>query len=416
MSEKVARFFLSFAVTLLIARYLLPAQFGIFSSFLAVIAMLAPITQMGLSGILIQHLVKSKNDRDAIDSILQNAGALRLIGGVSIFFILFIPSLFIIDRAYEFRVELSLLFAANALSCLSVYEAYFKSIRYDKINAVIQTSVLAVSALLKILCVFFISTNTTLLSSLLVITAIELSLTPVATFLFWRRKYPIDYVNRLSPSSIRGLWKDCRWLLLSGAAAVLYIKTDIVMVIWLLDDYSAGIYGAASRFTEVWFFLAPLLMNVFLPKLQHQFQENYEQFKRLVRWLSLVMLLFSTGIAILMVMFSDSLISIALGDAFYASKTVIVWHIWLLPLVFFRAVISTWLIINEHYRFSLISHSLGALTNIVLNVLLIPAFGLLGAVAASWCAFFVATFLAMFMSASTRAFFTDLISSPSRNY
>lgn len=408
LSEKVVRFFLSFVVTLLIARYLFPAQFGIYSSFLAVIGMLAPITQMGLSGILIQRLVKAQNPQEQ-DSILQNACVLRFIGGVLLCFVVLLPALLLVERVYDYRFELTLLFIANACSCFSVYESYFKAVRKDKVNALIQAGILLISGILKIASLYVFTEVATLLTVLLVITGIELVAIPVVTYRIWRRCNVGETIRRVTWAGISDLWTHCRWLLLSGAAAVLYIKTDVVMVIWLMDDYAAGIYGAASRFTELWFFLAPLLMNVFLPKLQTLYQENNASFKRLIRWLSGCMSLFAFSIALLMVLLSDYLIDFALGEAFSASKQVLIWHVWLLPLVFFRAVISTWLIINEHYRFSLVSHAFGAVTNILLNLLLIPAFGLIGAVVASWCAFFVATFFAMGINARTRVFFRDLV-------
>lgn len=408
LSEKVVRFFLSFAVTLLIARFLLPAQFGIFSSFFALIGMLAPVTQMGLSGILIQKLVKAESSSQDQEIILQNAGALRLVGGLLLIVFVFVPAVTWIDRLQAYSGELALMFIANAFSCFGVYEAYFKAARKDKVNAMIQAGVLLFSGVVKVLCVFTVADKETLLSVLLVVTAMELALTPLVTFFVWRKACSWHWQNRLSKPALIDLWRDCRWLLLSGAAAVFYIKTDVVMVIWLMDDYAAGIYGAASRFTEVWFFLAPLLMNVFLPQLQKYFHDDHGAFVRVIRWLSVLMFVLSTTIAIATVLCGETLIRFALGEAFSQSELVLTWHVWLLPLVFLRAVISTWLIVNEYYRFSLVSHSLGAVTNIILNLLLIPSFGLLGAVIASWSAFFIATFIAMAMNASTRTFFTEL--------
>lgn len=410
LSEKVVRFFLSFVVTLLIARYLLPAQFGIFSSFIALIGMLAPISQMGLSGILIQQLVKAEHNAEQTTRILQSAVLLRLAGGIFLCLFVLMPTLIWVARIDGYRLELTVLFIANVFSCLGVYEAYFKAQRNERINALIQAFVLLVAGALKVISVFSFPDKQTLLSILLMITAVELLATPLTTYVIWQKKYRMYQINRVSLTTVKSLWRDSKWLLFSGAAAVFYIKTDVVMVIWLLDDYSAGIYGAASRFTEVWFFLAPLLMNVFLPKLQQQFQHDVLGFKRLIRWLSLLMLSVALVIAVVTVLFSHSMIHVTLGDAFNASSAVLVWHVWLLPLVFFRAVISSWLIINEYYRFSLISHTLGAITNIGLNLILIPSFGLIGAVVASWTAFFVATFLAMLLNKSTRAFFTDLFS------
>src|SRR3546814_20113759 len=56
-------------------------------------------------------------------------------------------------------------------------------------------------------------------------------------------------------------------ILISGITAVIYVRLDVVMLTWWSSPEEAGIYSAAARLSEVWYFVPTLLMHAVFPGL-----------------------------------------------------------------------------------------------------------------------------------------------------
>src|SRR3546814_10286988 len=65
----------------------------------------------------------------------------------------------------------------------------------------------------------------------------------------WDRSVAFGFLRRSWP------------ILISGITAVIYVRLDVVMLTWWSSPAEAGIYSAAARLSEVWYFVPTLLMN-----------------------------------------------------------------------------------------------------------------------------------------------------------
>src|SRR3546814_10463593 len=80
-------------------------------------------------------------------------------------------------------------------------------------------------------------------------------------------------------------------------------------------------------------------------------------------------------------------------------------HIWASIFVFMRAVLSKWLIAEELYIFSLVTHGSAAIVNVAINIALIPKFGGVGAAVATLVSYATAGFLSLLLHHRTRGLF-----------
>src|SRR3546814_4170403 len=71
----------------------------------------------------------------------------------------------------------------------------------------------------------------------------------------WDRSVAFGFLRRSWP------------ILISGITAVIYVRLDVVMLTWWSSPEEAGIYSAAARLSEVWYFVPTLLMNAVFPGL-----------------------------------------------------------------------------------------------------------------------------------------------------
>lgn len=157
---------------------------------------------------------------------------------------------------------------------------------------------------------------------------------------------------------------------------LVYFRIDSVMLGVMRGDFEVGIYNVAYKILEGLLFIPSTIMIVFFPKLakREQFDETFGQ---------LLLLLGALGLAISTFLYlaSASLIRIIFGPQFSASAPVLQTLALVLLPVFFGHLTTQSLVALDLSQRYLIVASLGALLNVLLNLLLIPS---LGAVGAAW--------------------------------
>src|SRR3546814_15167018 len=74
--------------------------------------------------------------------------------------------------------------------------------------------------------------------------------------------------------------------------------------------------------------------------------------------------------------------------------------------------LSKWLIAEELYIFSLVTHGSAAIVNVAINIALIPKFGGVGAAVATLVSYATAGFLSLLLHHRTRGLFFMMLKSP----
>jgi O-antigen/teichoic acid export membrane protein len=203
--------------------------------------------------------------------------------------------------------------------------------------------------------------------------------------------------------AVRALARRSMPLVVAGLGNQINLRADVVMIQAFLATESVGIYAVASRLSELAYFLPVLVMNSTLPLLlQVRNGGGREQYTRLLQ--SAYARAFWSGCALTVLVwsFGPTLIDWLFGAVYAPSADVLRIHILAAPFVFMGAVYTKWIIAEEYLWSSFLRHGLGAGLNVVLNLLLIPEFGLKGAAWATVASYVVANYLAALVGRSTR--------------
>jgi PST family polysaccharide transporter len=111
--------------------------------------------------------------------------------------------------------------------------------------------------------------------------------------------------------------------------------------------------------------------------------------------------LVALGIAVAATLFADRIVLALFGAQYAAAAAILQIHIWGGIFIFQRAVASKWMIAENLFMFSFVSHGLGAVLNIALNLMLIPHWGALGSAVATVISYAGASYLFTFCSRRT---------------
>jgi|JI7StandDraft_1071085.scaffolds.fasta_scaffold00531_6 O-antigen/teichoic acid export membrane protein len=410
LAERFLRLGAGAIVTILIARALGEEELGRYGYIMTWLAFLAPLSNMGLNN-LVQKMAHeaqaspaagSHSPQDAYQAILQTAVWLRLGSGI-LFALLLLLGFALFEPAYFMRAPwlLAALFVLQTFTALILYEyeqnfhGHFRAVALSKVLISFFTLGWRVAAL-------YLGAG---IETMLLIVGIEFLLTAMAQYGFARRYAPQNAGLTLyffDKTAAIGLLKRAKWLWLSGIISVIYLKIDIVMIKAMLGEGPTGQYVALSRISELWYVIPIVLAARYYPDFVKTWDQPERYYLMMVKRCSQF---FALGvlIAIGMTVFASDILRIAFGESYAASASVLQIHVWAGCFIFVRSLISQHLIISQQEPLSLLSHGVGALLNVGLNLLLIPRFGLEGAAWATLISYAYASFFFLFFAKTTRA-------------
>jgi len=402
--EKLILLGIEFLVVSFVARSLGDEQFGIYSFIVAFVALLSPFTVFGLSGVLVRYCIDTKGH--TIASTLSSAIALRFFA-TFVVLIFVIVTLFYLDLGKEISIFIIGLACCEIFRSLNSVSSWFEANLKSKWTAKARVGAVSFSSLFKILGVF----EGYGWSFFIIVIGFEILFHSILLVMFFFRvsgeRISLNKINtRVSVElAVKGAP-----LLISSVGAIIYLKSDILMIKFMLGDNFAGTYSAATRISELAYVLPIIAMTSIFPiMMQHKNSKKLENFTN--RALSL---LFYAGLASSMFIFfySKFIIEMLYGNMFEGSESVLVIHAFVLPIVFIRAYLSKWIILKEVYFFSLITQLSGAVTNIIGNYFLISRYGVNGAAIATLLSLFFASIIPLYFFSKTRKIANAMLLSP----
>jgi PST family polysaccharide transporter len=403
MADKLIPLGMLFAVNILVARYLGAEDFGRLSVLIALVSFLLPLVSLGLSNAVTREVVNQVRPEGVIIGtvVAFRALAALIASGLIVLY-------FLIAEGFSSQTSwlITLMSLALIFQSLNVVEFWVNAKENNHNLLFFRTPAIVLSAGLKLAAIYYqldMRVFALLWASDIVLQSVFIGLTYLTgRGAAWR----IDWRYGLQ------LLKKSWWIIASGFSAIIYLKVDQVMVASLQGDEAAGFYAAASRLTEIWFFLPVTITAGVFPALLRSKQSSDVRFDNQLKKLSTLLFYLAFVIAAFVSLAADEIVHIVYGPAFQAAAVIVQLHIWVCVFVFVRAMLSKWLIAEHLAPYSLISHGTGACINVICNFYLIPIYGAVGAAYATLMSMLVSSVLVFFCFPATRYIFYVVVRSP----
>jgi PST family polysaccharide transporter len=211
----------------------------------------------------------------------------------------------------------------------------------------------------------------------------------------------------VSAERAKKLLKDSWPFILSSISIVLYMRIDQIMLGQMVNDETVGVYSAAIRVSEVWYFI-PMAVTMSLRPLILKARANHQstRYLDLIKGLSALLFFLSILIGICFSVFSQEIILFLFGPPYLEASSVLTLHIWTGVFVVFGLARGVWILGENLQRYDLIFIAGGAVINVIGNVILIPSLGMLGAAIATILAqAFVGLISPVLITKTRRSFF-----------
>jgi O-antigen/teichoic acid export membrane protein len=374
--DKVLRMGVGLFVGIWIARYLGPEQFGLLNFALAFTGLFGAIAALGLQGIVVRDIVR---DPDGARLTLGTAAMLHLVGGLVTFLLI----LFAIGQLRPddplARTIVAILGSMMLLKVSEIAVYWFESQVQSKYTVWVQNSAFLLFAAVKVLLILKEAPLIAFVWAMLA----EAAVVAIVLLIVMVARGPALSRLRASGSRAKVLLRDSWPLIPSSLAIMIYMKIDQIMLGQMVGDEAVGIYSAAVRISEVWHFIPMVIVaSVFPAILEAKRRSETQYYQRLQRLYDLMVWL-AIAVALPMTFLATPLVTLLFGNAYSASGTVLAIHIWAAVFVFLGVASGKWFLAENRQRLYLQRTVFGAVVNVVLNLVLIPRYGVVGAALAT---------------------------------
>jgi PST family polysaccharide transporter len=384
-ADRILRMTVGLLVGVWLARYLGPHAYGQFSYAVALVALFGALSTLGLDRVLVRDLVGASTARH---ELLGSALVLRLLGSAVAMSaaVLCVRALRPDDVTTQ---QLVVVVAAGMfVQALDILEFWFESRLESRYTVVAKGAAFLAATAAKIALILIGATVIAFAWSSL----LEVVLAAVGLVVAYRISGERFARWRASVSCALALLKPALPLVFAGIAVSTYMKIDQIMLGEMLGDEAVGAYSAAVHLCEATYFVPGVLVASLFPVIVSSRASNKQLFLARMQRLFDLMVVFGIGLALPLSLLSPYIIQILYGDAFSAASGVLAIYAWAAIFVFLGVASSSYLLVENLTIVSLYRTTLGAVTNVGLNLLLIPRFGITGAAYATLISYGVAAY------------------------
>lgn len=401
--DKILRMGIGLIVGIWLVRYLGPEQFGQYSFAISLVGLFGIIPVLGLQNIVVRDIVLNPSSRY---ETLGTAFVLQFIGSLISYLLIIITIYWLRPEDVLIKTLVVILGSVILFKPSEVVNYWFESQVLSKYSVWVQNISIFIFAIIKI---GLIINNAPLITFAWVAMAEALIISLLLGVLFVLKG---PQLHKLYSTLTRAcsLIKDCWPLLLAGISVSIYLKVDQIMLGQMVDIKAVGIYSAATRISEIWFFIPVSIVASVFPAILKSKKISEELYDQRLQSLYDLMAWLSIGIALPITFLSTPIVLLLYGESYRASSLVMTIHIWSSLFVFLGVASSSAFIAENRQIFILQRTMLGAISNVCLNLWLIPIYHEAGAAFSTLVSHFIVTFLSDLINKSTRKMFLMKIS------
>lgn len=391
---------LGYFYTIFVAR-LGAEQFGLLNLGFSVVSLLSIIAVLGLDQGILRYIpfYSARNDKRKVKGALLSSLFIALPLSILFALLVFIFSnqistsffhniaLAPLLRIFSFMIPLSTIGSI----LLASFRA-FQRVEYEV--GLKEITEKAIRLLATLLLVFFgfgvIGATYSYLISAVIVFVLAIFILEKKVFpIFARRIKAKYYAKELLSYSIP--------LLLTSVLVFVIVWIDTLMLGYFRTASEVGIYNAAHPTAALMFVLPTALISLFLPIITGLYsQKKHEQIKQLYKRVSKWIFLVSFPLFLVMIVFSRQIITIIFGNEYAAAATPLAILVFGYLLYSMSYTSSNILSMVKKTKLIFYINLIFAGSNILLNFLLIPRFGVNGAAIATTISYILGSLLYIF--------------------
>ena len=361
-------------IGMLTARYLGPSNFGVINYAASVVAFVVPIMYIGMNNILVNELVAFPDNEGNILGtalVMSFLSSLLCIAGV----ITFVS----IANAGEMEtlVVCALYSVLLIFQGLELIQYWFQAKLLSKYTSIVMLCAYVLVSLYKI--VLLITGKS--IYWFAVSYAFDYALISISLIIIYRKLGGQHFSVSFSTAKI--LFSKGKYYIVSSMMVTIFAQTDKIMLKLMVNDAAVGYYSAAVTIAGMTGFVFGAIMDSLRPVIFQNKKESQAKYQENISRLYCIIIYFALLQSVFISLLSNYIVLLLYGSQYIPSISALRIIVWYTTFSYLGAVRNIWILAEEKHKFLWIINLSGAVTNIILNLALIPYFGINGAAIAS---------------------------------
>ena len=389
LGEKVGRALVSGLAGAIVARYLGPSQYAVIAYAVAITAFLVPVSQLGLTNIVVRDLAL---EPQSAGEIIGTTLLLRLIAGIvsllgaALFLQMTEPDP--ARRLIGIMIAVPLVFQAS-----EAIDLWFQSRLESRFGVRWRVLLSLMTNGVRLALVWFKMPLWTFAVSM----SMELVLVAFALVLAYRM-HPAAVAWRFSAMRARLLLAEGSAFMLSGLTIIVYMRIDQIMLMHFAGPAVLGRFAAVVALTQIFHILPVAMVTSLAPVIAQQATKNEAAYYRALHGMFIVLGVGSVLVSLGIVVFGGLAVSLLLGQEYQSAVPALQVYGFTNIAVALGVAWNVWATTSGKGKLLLVNTLCGCIVAVVANYMLIPRFGIMGAAIAANMSFFTSALLVNFFT------------------
>lgn len=385
---KVFQMALSFFISIITARYLGPSNYGIINYVDSFIVFFTPLCTLGIENVIVKELVHKPDEQGKTlgsSMVLQVASSLCSIGGI----VLIVGFMNKWDKTY---LLIALLYSLGLFfKCFEIVQYWYQSKLMSKVSS---TAGIIAYTCMSVYRVFLLATQKSI-EWFAFSTTVDAIVLSALLFFCYKRDHGPEF--RFSWSRGRQILKSSYHFIISGMMVAVYWQFDKIMLKHMIDEASVGYYATATKLCTIWAFFLVAIIDSVRPHLFEIYKTDEKKFEKETVFLYSAIIYISFAVSILFCIFAPIVVKFMYGEEYMQSVPILRVVTWSTAFSYLGTSRSIWILSKGLEKYEKYMAIVGIVCNVVLNLLLIPLCGAVGAAIATLITQVFVNYIIMFL-------------------
>ena len=380
-ADKVIRTMVALFISAAIARELGPSEYGLLAYALTIIAILQGLGTLGMDQIIIKKIAEDNSDKE---KVIVNAILLRLIFGIILYALTILCFYNSIYENLFFYTGILLVF-----QCIDVIDLWCQGMNNARLMVMVRLFTLSIISIYRI---HLLDNESTVEQYALSYSYEYILILCISYYIFYKYISKIIYKNININMCLNLLEQSWRYIL-SGIFISLYMKLDQILINHYLGSAELAKYSVVVPLVSYISYLPALINIILLPYFSKMRIENFNKYKILLNYTQKLLIITSICAYIFLYSLSNFLINILYGSQYIDSVEIMQIYAFTLIPIFLGVGQGLWAVTENKSKVILINSLAGLVSSLVLNLILIPLYGIKGAAISTVISYFISAIL-----------------------
>lgn len=385
---KIVQSLLQLLIGMITARFLGPSNYGLISYATSLTAFAVPFMELGMSSTLVRDYVASP-EREG--EIAGTALVMNLVSAL-LCMICVVGFAMVFNRNEPITVVVCVLYSISLFfRAAQMIQYWFQAKLLAKHSSLAALAAYVIVSVYKI----YLLVAGKSVYWFAVVHSVEYGATGLLMFATYKKLNGPKL--RISWRVAKELFSSSRYYILASLMVTVFQNVDHIMLKLVSGDEANGIYTTVVTCTGVANFLYVAIVDSVRPVILSNYKKNREEFEQNVIALYSVITYISLAHSLCFYVLSEWIVLLLFGQEYLTAVPILRVHTWILVFSNMGTVRNVWILAEEKHGLLWRINLWGAVTNVLLNALFIPAIGALGASIASVLTQIITNFLIGFI-------------------